>query len=220
VPTDLTAALPADLAIRVAVIDDDASTRKALIRLMKSAGIAATAFSSAVEFLEDRAHADIDCVVTDVRMPGIDGLALQESMAHAMPYLSVIFVTGYGNVPSGIKAMKRGAVDFLEKPVDDEALLSAVHRAAEQSRKARAEHEQLASLQCRYETLTPRERQVFQLVTSGLLNKQAGAELGTVEKTIKVQRARVMEKMQAESLAELVRMADQLAIRPTNQKKS
>ena len=181
---------------------------------MKSAGISPTTFSSAGAFLEDPARDQVDCAVTDMRMPGVDGLKLQETIAQTLPYLAVIFVTGHGDVPTGIKAMKGGAVDFLEKPVDDEALLAAVRRAAERSRAQKTSRSELDELRRRYNRLTPRERQVFQLVTSGLLNKQAGAELGTGEKTIKVQRASVMNKMQAESLADLVRMADQLNIRP------
>jgi len=183
---------------------------------MKSAGISATTFSSAAEFLGDRIHDEVDCAVIDLRMPGVDGFMLQETLARSMPHLSVVFVTGHGDVPTGVKAMKEGAVDFLEKPVDDQALLAAVRRAAERSRDRRASRVELDILRRRYERLSPRERQVFQLITSGLLNKQAGAVLGTGEKTIKVQRAQVMDKMQASSLAELVRMADQLHIQPAH----
>jgi FixJ family two-component response regulator len=147
-------------------------------------------------------------------MPGVDGFKLQETLAQTLPYLSVVFITGHGDVPMTVRAIQGGAVDFLEKPVEDEALLEAIRRAAGRSRGQKALGAELGDLQRRYELLTPRERQVFQLVTAGLLNKQAGAELGTSERTIKVQRARVMFKMKAESLAELVRMVDQLHIRP------
>lgn len=200
--------------MKAAVIDDDKSARTSLARLIKSAGIETVAFSSAHEFLEDPARNQVDCVVTDVRMPGVDGFKLQETLAQTLPYLSVVFITGHGDIPMTVKAIRGGAVDFLEKPVDDEALLEAVRRAAERSRDQKASRAELGDLQRRYELLTPRERQVFQLVTAGLLNKQAGADLGTTEKTIKVHRARVMLKMKAESLAELVRMADQLGVRP------
>jgi FixJ family two-component response regulator len=200
--------------IKVAIIDDDESARKSLARLMKSAGISAVTFSSAGEFLEAAKDSQVDCAVTDLRMPDVDGIKLQQALAQIVPHLAIVFVTGHGDVPAGIKAMKGGAVDFLEKPVDDDALLDAVRRAAERSREARASRAEFDDLQRRYQRLTPRERQVFQLITSGLLNKQAGAELGTGEKTIKVQRARVMDKMEAASLADLVRMADQLHIQP------
>ncbi len=200
--------------IKVAIIDDDESARKSLARLMKSAGISAVTFSSAGEFLEAANDSQVDCAVTDLRMPDVDGIKLQQALAEIAPHLAIVFVTGQGDVPAGIKAMKGGAVDFLEKPVDDDALLDAVRRAAERSREARASRAEFDELRRRYDRLTPRERQVFQLITSGLLNKQAGAELGTGEKTIKVQRARVMDKMEAASLAELVRMADQLHIQP------
>ena len=202
--------------MKVAVIDDDKSVRTSLARAIKTAGIEVASFSSAHEFLDDPCLNQIDCAVTDVRMPGIDGLALQEMLAQTQPHLSLVFITGQGDVPMGIKAMKRGAVDFLEKPVDRKALLEAVHRAAERSHKQKVSRAEIDDLQRRYEHLTPRERQVFQLVTSGLLNKEASAQLGTSEQTIKVHRARVMTKMSAETLAELVRMADQLHVRPAS----
>jgi len=202
--------------MKVAVIDDDQSVRTSLARALKTGGIEVASFSSAHEFLDDPRLDQIDCVVTDVRMPGIDGLALQEMLTRTQPNLSLVFITGQGDIPMGITAMKRGAVDFLEKPVDRKALLEAVHRAGERSRERKISRAEVDGLQRRYELLTPRERQVFQLVTAGLLNKQASAELGTSEQTIKVHRARVMLKMEAESLAELVRMADQLHLGPAS----
>jgi FixJ family two-component response regulator len=202
--------------MKVAVIDDDQSVRSSLVRAIKTAGIEVASFSSAHEFLDDPCLNQIDCAVTDVRMPGIDGLALQEMLAQTQPHLSLVFITGQGDVPMGVKAMKRGAVDFLEKPVDRKALLEAVHRAAERSRDQRVSRAEIDDLQRRYELLTPRERQVFQLVTAGRLNKEASVELGTSEQTIKVHRARVMFKMDATSLAELVRMADQLHLPPAS----
>ena len=202
--------------MKVALIDDNKSARTSLARLIKTAGIEVVSFSSAREFLEDPIRNQVDCAVTDVRMPGVDGFQLQEALGQTVPYLSVVFITGHGDIPMSVRAIRGGAVDFLEKPVDDEALLEAVRRAAERSRDQKALGTELGDLQRRYELLTPRERQVFRLVTAGLLNKQAGADLGTTERTIKVHRARVMFKMKAESLAELVRMADQLGVRPAS----
>src|SRR5580704_10839782 len=201
--------------MKVAVIDDDQSVRSSLARAIKTAGMEVASFSSAHEFLDDPCLSQIDCAVTDVRMPGMDGLALQEMLAQTQPHLSLVFITGQGDVPMGIKAMKRGAVDFLEKPVDRNALLKAVHRAAERSRDQKVSRAEIDDLKGRYELLTRRERQVFELVTAGLLTKQVAAELATSEQTIKVHRARVMTKMKAQSLAELVRMADHLHVRPS-----
>jgi FixJ family two-component response regulator len=200
--------------MKVAVIDDDNSALSSLARLIKTAGIDVVSFSSAQEFLEDPISNQVDCAVTDVRMPGVDGFELQETLALTLPYLSVVFITGHGDIPMTVRAIRHGAVDFLEKPVDEEALLEAIQRSAERSRKQKTSYAELEELRRRYELLTPRERQVLVLVTGGLLNKQIGHELGTGEKTIKVHRARVMDKMKAESLADLVVMAERLGARP------
>ncbi len=200
--------------IKVALIDDDESARTSLARLIKTAGIRVLSFSSATEFLESPVRSEIDCAVTDVRMPGIDGFKLQETLAETLPYLTVVFITGHGDIPMTVKAIRGGALDFLEKPVDAEVLIAAIRRSAERSRKQRILYGELAELRRRYELLTPRERQVLTLVTGGLLNKQIGHQLGTGEKTIKVHRARVMEKMRADSLASLVAMAERLGVRP------
>jgi FixJ family two-component response regulator len=148
-------------------------------------------------------------------MPGVDGLSLQQTLSGTAPHLSVVFITGHGDVSSSVRAMKAGAVDFLEKPVDGEMLLGSIARAVEQSRRSKTARLELLDLERRYSTLTSREREVFTLVTAGLLNKQVGAELGTSEKTVKVQRARVVEKMGAASLADLVRMAQKLGVHST-----
>jgi FixJ family two-component response regulator len=200
------------LPIKVAVIDDDAAMRKALVRLIRSAGNEAAAFSSAREFLDDSVRLQVDCAVTDMRMPDVDGLKLQEQLNKTLPHLSIVFITGHGNVPMTVEAMKGGAVDFLEKPVDSDALLAAIHRAADRSHALRTSREELTAIERRYRRMTPRERQVFTLVTAGSLNKQIAFELGVAERTVKVHRARAMEKMEADSLAHLVRMAQLLGV--------
>ena len=196
--------------IKIAIIDDEAPIRRALARLLKSAGIEAFTFSSAREFLDDPIHQQVDCAVTDMRMPGFDGLELQEQLSRTLPHLSLVFITGHGDIHGSVRAMKGGAVDFLEKPVDGDALLPAIRRAAARSRALKASHEERVALERRYAEVTRREREVFALVTSGLMNKQIAADLGVTEKTIKVHRARVMEKMGAKSLADLVRKAERL----------
>jgi FixJ family two-component response regulator len=200
------------VSVQVAVVDDDRSARTALARLLKSASIDVVTFSSAREFLNHPGAGNMGCAVIDLWMPDINGLALQEELDRTLPHLSVVFVSGRGSIPESVRAMKAGAVDFLEKPVAKEALLAAVHSAIERTRSMHAAHQELQLLQQRYRTLTSREREVFALITAGLLNKQAGAELGAAEKTIKVHRAHVMEKMGAGSLADLVRMAGRLGI--------
>lgn len=199
--------------MRVAVIDDDKSARASLGRLLKSAGIEVVAFSSAREFLDDAQSDQVDCAVTDLRMPGVDGIKLQELLAEKSPHLSIVFVSGRGDISTTVKAIRGGAVDFLEKPIDDKALLHAIRRASKRSADQKASRGEIDNLGKRYQLLTPRERDVFKLVTSGLLNKQVAAELGITEGTVKVHRGRVMTKMHADSLAGLVRMADVLRIR-------
>ena len=181
---------------------------------MKSAGISAVTFSSAQEFLEAANDSQVDCAVTDLRMPDVDGIKLQQALAQIAPHLAIVFVTGHGDVPAGIKAMKGGAVDFLEKPVDDEALLDAVRRAADRSREALASRAGFDDLQRRYERLTPRERQVFQLITSGYSTSRRAPSSAPVRRPSRFSARAVMDKMEAASLAELVRMADQLHIQP------
>ena len=196
----------------VGIVDDDPSVRKGLARLVKTAGYRVEVFASAREFLARPQQEDPCCLILDVRMPALTGLELQEALAIAGRQLSIVFVSGHGDVAGSVKAMKGGAVDFLTKPVDARELLSAIERAVAKASTAQGEQARAADVQGRLKTLTAREAQVFALVVTGLLNKQIAAELGIVEKTVKVHRARVMEKMRASSLAELVRLADRAGI--------
>jgi FixJ family two-component response regulator len=191
----------------VFVVDDDASVRKSLARLVKAAGYGAETFASVRDFLIRRPFDGPCCLVLDVRMPGLTGLDLQEALRAAGQRLSIIFITGYRDVPVSVKAMKGGAVDFLTKPVDEGTLLGAIQQAVARTLADRRQQARVAEIRNRITTLTPREAAVFALVVTGMLNKQIASELGIAEKTVKVHRARVMEKMWAGSLAELVRLA-------------
>jgi len=198
----------------VFLVDDDASVRKALTRLMKSAGYQVEAFASARDFLEWRNAADrgSGCLVLDIRMPGLSGLDLQQELLATNIQVPIIFITGHGDIPTSVKAMKSGAVDFLPKPVKDTELLHAVEQAFARADRDLLQREELDDIQRRLESLTPREREVLGLVVKGMLNKEIAFELGTVEKTVKVHRARVMEKMEVRSLADLVRIASRVGI--------
>jgi FixJ family two-component response regulator len=196
----------------VFVVDDDASVRTAVRRLLASVGLPCETFQTATEFLKRTEQGVTGCVLLDVRMPGPSGMDLQRMLLAAGHDLPVIFVTGHADVPMTVRAMKAGAIEVLTKPFDDQVLLDAVYQALERERVARIQREELLLLRSRYDTLTAREREVMGLVVTGLLNKQVAHALGTVEKTIKVHRAQVMHKMQADSLAELVRMADRLGL--------
>jgi FixJ family two-component response regulator len=196
----------------VGIVDDDASVRKGMARLVTTAGYRVEVFASAREFLARPQHEDLCCLVLDVRMPGLTGLELQEALAVAGNRMSIVFVSGHGDVVGSVKAMKAGAIDFLTKPVDGRELLGAIERAVAKALTVRREQAGATEMQGRLKTLTAREAQVFALVVTGMLNKQIAAELGIVEKTVKVHRARVMEKMRAGSLAELVRLADRAGI--------
>lgn len=198
----------------VLIVDDDASVRRALTRLIKVGGYAVQAFSSARDFLEYWRASDQSaaCLVLDVRMPGLSGLDLQHELQAANTMLPIIFITGHGDIPMSVKAMKEGAVDFLTKPVKDKDLLRAIEQALARAIHDHTERLEFEEIQKRLTSLTPREREVMTLVVTGLLNKQIAFDLGTVEKTIKVHRSRVMEKMKVESLAELVRLAERVGI--------
>lgn len=191
----------------VFVVDDDAAVLKSISRLLRSFGLRVVTFSSPREFLEHYDARVPGCLLLDVAMPGLDGLQLQSALTTKGCPLPVIFLTGQGNIPMSVRAMKRGAVDFLTKPVPDEDLLRAVQSAVAADRQHREANAELNDIQARLNSLTPREREVLEHVVSGQLNKQIATQLGTVEKTIKVHRARVMEKMKAPSLAALVRLA-------------
>ena len=191
----------------VFVVDDDASVRKSLARLVKTAGYEVEAFASVGEFLARAPFEGPGCLLLDVRMPGRTGLDLQETLRAAERRLSIVFITGHGDVGSSVTAMKGGAVDFLTKPLDEEALLTAIRQAVGRTIDEQAEQGRVTAVRNCVATLTPREAEVFALVVTGMLNKQIGGRLGIAEKTVKVHRARVMEKMQAGSLAQLVRLA-------------
>jgi FixJ family two-component response regulator len=201
-----------DIDAMVFVIDDDAPTRESLKNLTRSIGLRVEAFSSAQEFLRSKRPDLAACLVLDVRLKGLSGLDLQKRMAEAGIDIPIIFITGHGDIPMTVQAMKAGAVEFLTKPFRDQDLLDAVHQALERDRKARDQRAKNEELHTRYDSLTPREREVMALVVGGLLNKQIAGELGTSETTVKIHRHQVMEKMDAGSLAELVRMADKLGI--------
>jgi FixJ family two-component response regulator len=192
------------------VVDDDPSARTGIARLLASTGHRVEAFASPGEFLARAPHDGPCCLVLDLEMPGMNGLELQERLHDRGHDLPIVFVTGHGNVPASVRAMKGGAVDFLLKPFGTDELLQAVRAAMERGRTEAAAREEMSALVARWATLTPRERDVLALVVTGLLNKQVASRLGISEKTVKVHRARVMEKMAAHSLAELVRLAERL----------
>lgn len=196
----------------VFLVDDDAAIRKALTRLLVAAGLDVRSFASPQAFLERHDPAVPGCLVLDVAMPGLNGLELQRVLAESGCNRPIIFLTGRGDVPMSVHAMKAGAVDFLTKPVADDVLLEAIHAALEKDRSTRRTHTELDSIKDRLATLTQREREVLKHVVSGQLNKQIAADLGTVEKTIKVHRGRVMAKMQVGTFADLVRAADRAGI--------
>jgi FixJ family two-component response regulator len=194
------------------IVDDDPSVRKSLTRVVMSAGYTVEAFASAREFMARAPFVGPCCVVLDVRMPGLTGLDLQSALAGSGHRMPIVFITGHGDISMSVKAMKAGAVDFLTKPFDVASLLEAIHRAVAKDVKDLSEEGRTAEILERVKLLTPRETEVFALVVTGMLNKQIAGELGIGEKTVKVHRARVMEKMQAGSVAELVRLADRAGV--------
>jgi FixJ family two-component response regulator len=206
----------------VFVVDDDSSMREALTDLITSVGLLVEAFKSAREFLEHMRYDTPACLVLDVRLPGLSGLDLQRELARIEAPIPIIFITGHGDIPMSVRAMKEGAVEFLAKPFRDQDLLDAIQHALEIDRAARQERSLVADMRRRYESLTNREREVMRLVVSGLLNKQIAGELGSSEVTVKMHRGQVMRKMKAQSIVELLRMAEKIGIAseaapPTNE---
>ena len=200
----------------VIIVDDDSSMRTMIARLLDSVGMKSISYSAPEEFLRASPPADPACVVLDVQMPGLSGLDLQRELAKAERQLPIVFMTGHGDIPMTVQAMKEGAVAFLTKPFRNQDLIDAVRQALNLDRAAQKQRDQLASLRRRYESLTAREREVFALVSTGLLNKQIALQLGTTERTVKAHRGVMVQKMEADSVADLVRMADKLGVGPQN----
>jgi FixJ family two-component response regulator len=196
----------------IAIVDDDPSVRRGLERLIRSVGWQAETFASAQEFLARPGSEPPSCVVLDLQLPGLSGLDLQRRMAEAGLYTPIVFLTGHGSIPATVQAMKAGAIEFLTKPVDEQDLLRAIQEAIERDRRTRQQHADMRDLRDRYESLTAREQEVMRQVVSGLLNKQIAAELRITEDTVKFHRGHIMRKMHAGSLADLVRMSENLGI--------
>lgn len=194
----------------VFIVDDDESVRNSLAWLIESVGIKVETFFSANEFLKRAPYCGPACLVLDVRMPGLSGLDLQNQLAEAGRTIPIIFITGHGNISMSVRAMKSGAIDFIEKPFEDQTLLNAINRSLNKDRQTKLEQAKIKDIQQRVDSLTPREREVFLLIIDGKLNKETAFELGTTERTIKAHRARIMQKMKASSFADLVRMAEKL----------
>jgi FixJ family two-component response regulator len=200
----------------VFVIDDDASVRAALASLFRSVDLRVEVFGSANEFLQSKLPNVASCLILDIRLPGLSGLDFQAALAEANIHIPIIFMTGHGDIPMSVRAMKAGAVDFLTKPFRDQDMLDAVMAAIERDRNNRDEAKVLSDLHARFATLTPREREVMALVTAGLMNKQIAAKIDVAEITVKIHRGHIMRKMAAKSLPDLVRMAQMLGIRPAS----
>jgi RNA polymerase sigma factor (sigma-70 family) len=196
----------------VYVVDDDRDVRDGLKSLLESVGLRTQTFESTADFLRSKRIDDVSCLILDVRLPGLSGLDFQAELSQAQIVTPIVFITGHGDIPMSVKAMKAGAVEFLTKPVREQDLLDAVRVALARDRFRREENEKVRELRARYEALSPRERQIMELVCSGLMNKQVAARMGVSEVTVKVHRHNLMKKLSAKSLAELVRMADRLKV--------